>query len=92
MFGLTSDLTLLELSDTNTKLLREFASKAPGTFQHSIQVANLAEEAIYIVKGNSLLVRAGALYHDIGKMDMPMYFIENKFSKKFNKSYQRGNI
>lgn len=78
IFGLTSDVSLLELSDTNGKLLRELASRAPGTFQHSLQVANLAEEAIYTIGGNSLLVRTGALYHDIGKMEMPMFFIENQ--------------
>jgi len=78
LFGFISDVSLLELSDTNGKLLRELASRAPGTFQHSLQVANLAEEAIYTIGGNSLLVRAGALYHDIGKMEMPMFFIENQ--------------
>lgn len=78
IFGFTSDVSLLELSDTNGSLLRELASRAPGTFQHSLQVANLAEEAIYTIGGNSLLVRTGALYHDIGKMEMPMYFIENQ--------------
>jgi cyclic-di-AMP phosphodiesterase PgpH len=78
IFGFTSDVSLLELSDTNGPLLRELASRAPGTFQHSLQVANLAEEAIYKIGGNSLLVRTGALYHDIGKMEMPMYFIENQ--------------
>jgi len=78
LFGFISDVSLLELSDTNGKLLRELASRAPGTFQHSLQVANLAEEAIYKIGGNALLVRTGALYHDIGKMDMPMYFIENQ--------------
>jgi len=78
LFGFISDVSLLELSDTNGKLLRELASRAPGTFQHSLQVANLAEEAIYAIGGNTLLVRTGALYHDIGKMEMPMYFIENQ--------------
>lgn len=78
LFGFISDVSLLELSDTNGKLLRELASRAPGTFQHSLQVANLAEEAIYNIGGNALLVRTGALYHDIGKMEMPMYFIENQ--------------
>ncbi len=78
IFGFTSDVSLLELSDTNGKLLRELATRAPGTFQHSLQVANIAEEAIYSIGGNALLVRAGALYHDIGKMEMPMYFIENQ--------------
>ncbi len=78
IFGFISDVSLLELSDTNGKLLRELASGAPGTFQHSLQVANLAEEAIYSIGGNALLARTGALYHDIGKMEMPMYFIENQ--------------
>lgn len=78
MFGITSDVTLMELTNTNTKLLRDLAFKAPGTFQHSLQVANLAEAAIFKIGGNSLLVRAGALYHDIGKMDNPQYFIENQ--------------
>jgi hypothetical protein len=77
-FGFVSDVTLLELSDTNNKLLRELSKKAPGTFQHSLQVANLAEEAIFKVGGNTLLIRTAALYHDIGKMEAPMYFIENQ--------------
>lgn len=80
VFGFISDVSLLELSDTNGRLLRELASRAPGTFQHSLQVANLAEEAIYNIGGNALLVRTGALYHDIGKMESPMYFIENQAS------------
>ena len=80
LFGFISDVSLLELSDTNRKLLRELASRAPGTFQHSLQVANIAEEAMYVIGGNALLVRTGALYHDIGKMEMPMYFIENQVS------------
>jgi len=78
VFGIITDVTLIELSNTNNKLLRELATKAPGTFQHSMQVANLAESAIYEIGGNALLVRTGAMYHDIGKMDMPMYFIENQ--------------
>jgi putative nucleotidyltransferase with HDIG domain len=78
IFGFLSDLTLMELSDTNQRLLRNLAEKAPGTFQHSMQVANLAEEAIYKIGGNPLLVRTGALYHDIGKMNNPIYFIENQ--------------
>ncbi len=78
VFGLITDVTLLELSNTNNKLLRELALKAPGTFQHSMQMANLAEEAIYEIGGNPLLVRTGAMYHDIGKMDSPLYFIENQ--------------
>ena len=80
MFGYISDVTLLELSDTNNKLLRELNLKAPGTFQHSLQVANLAEEASREIGGNPLLVRTGALYHDIGKMLAPAYFIENQSS------------
>ena len=78
IFGFISDVSLMELSDTNSPLLRELATKAPGTFQHSFQVANLAEEAIFQIGGDALLVRTGALYHDIGKMDMPRYFIENQ--------------
>lgn len=78
VFGITSDVALIELTNTNNKLLRELAFKAPGTFQHSLQVANLAEAAIFKIGGNSLLVRAGALYHDIGKMENPQYFIENQ--------------
>jgi putative nucleotidyltransferase with HDIG domain len=81
LFGLVTDVTLMELTDTNSPLLRELSLHAPGTFQHSMQVANIAEAAIYEIGGNTLLVRAGALYHDIGKMDMPMYFIENQLSE-----------
>ena len=79
-FSLVSDVSLLELSDTNSPLLRDLAQVAPGTFQHSIQVANLAEEGILEIGGNALLVRAGALYHDIGKMKNPQFFIENQIS------------
>jgi putative nucleotidyltransferase with HDIG domain len=82
MFGFLSDLTLMELSDTNQPLLRKLNEKAPGTFQHSLQVANLAEEAAYKIGANPLLVRTGALYHDIGKMSNPMYFIENLSTEK----------
>ena len=78
IFGLVSDVTLLELSNTNTKLLRELNEKAPGTFQHSMQVANLAEAAANEIGANSMLARTGALYHDIGKMQAPMYFTENQ--------------
>ena len=77
-FGITSDVTLMELTNTNSRILRDLAFKAPGTFQHSLQVANLAEAAIFKIGGNALLVRAGALYHDIGKMDNPQYFVENQ--------------
>ena len=68
----------MELSDSNAPLMRELSMKAPGSFQHSLQVANLAEAAIFHIGGNPLLIRAGAMYHDIGKTDMPMYFIENQ--------------
>lgn len=78
LFGIVSDLTLMELTNSNSRLLRELSLKAPGTFQHSLQVANLAEAAIYKIGGNPLLIRAGALYHDIGKMSNPRFFIENQ--------------
>jgi len=80
-FGVVSDLTLLELSDTNSPLLKLLSKEAPGTFQHTMQVANLAEFATEIVGGNTLLVRTGALYHDIGKIANPQYFTENQSSK-----------
>lgn len=80
VFGLITDVTLIELSNTNTKLLRELSAKAPGTFQHSMQVANIAEEVLYEIGGNTLLARTGALYHDVGKMDAPAYFTENQQS------------
>lgn len=78
IFGLISDLSLLELSDTNSKLLKELANIAPGTFHHSLNVANLAEAAANEIGANSLLIRVGALYHDIGKMRNPIYFSENQ--------------
>ncbi len=78
LFGLITDVRLLELSNTNNKLLRELTLKAPGTFQHSMQMANLAEEAVYEIGGNPLLVRTGAMYHDIGKINEPLFFIENQ--------------
>ncbi|NAY93252.1 HDIG domain-containing protein [Muricauda sp. JGD-17] len=78
MFGLISDVSLLELSDTNSKLLKELSNKAPGTFHHSLQVANLAEAAANEIGANAMLVRVGALYHDIGKMDRPTFFTENQ--------------
>lgn len=80
MFGLITDVTLIELSNTNTKLLRELSAKAPGTFQHSMQVANLAEEILYEIGGNTLLARTGALYHDIGKIEAAVFFTENQIS------------
>ncbi len=77
-FGFLSDVSLMELADSNSPLMRELSMKAPGTFQHSLQVANIAEAAIFHIGGNPLIVRAGAMYHDIGKIDFPMYFIENQ--------------
>lgn len=79
-FKFTSDMTLMELSDTNQELLRKLAEKAPGTFQHSLQVANLSEAVIRHIGGNTLLMRTGALYHDIGKLSKPEYFTENQIS------------
>lgn len=78
LFGLVSDESLKELSNTNSKLLRELAEKAPGTFQHSLQVANLCEACANEIHANAMLVRTGALYHDIGKILNPMYFTENQ--------------
>ena len=80
LFDVTTDLTLLELSDTNQKLLKELSLKAPGSFNHSLQVANLAEAAADRIDANALLTRVGALYHDIGKMKKPEYFVENQRS------------
>jgi hypothetical protein len=77
-FRFLSDATLFELSDTNQPLLRRLAEEAPGSFQHSLQVANLAEEAAREIGANHLLVRTGALYHDIGKISAAEYFIENQ--------------
>ncbi len=79
-FGFISDMTLIELSNTNNPLLRRLSMNAPGTFQHSLQVANLAESAANKIGANSLLVRVGALYHDIGKLYAPLFFIENQIS------------
>ncbi|WP_372946087.1 HD family phosphohydrolase [Muriicola sp.] len=78
IFGMISDVSLLELSDTNSRLLKELSNKAPGTFHHSLQVANLAEAAANAVGANAMLTRVGALYHDIGKMNNPTYFTENQ--------------
>ncbi|WP_298500404.1 HDIG domain-containing metalloprotein [uncultured Algibacter sp.] len=78
LFGLVSDVSLLELSDTNTKLLKELSNKAPGTFHHSLNVANLAEASANEIGANAMLVRVGALYHDIGKMKNPTYYTENQ--------------
>lgn len=78
VFGVTTDFTLIELSDTNKPLLKELMTKAPGTFHHSLQVANLAEAAATAIKANALLCRVGAMYHDIGKIIKPEYFVENQ--------------
>ena len=78
IFGFTSNVTLVELSDINNPLLRRLAREAPGTFQHSIQVSTLAAEAASAIGANTLLVRTGALYHDIGKLDAPIYYTENQ--------------
>ncbi len=78
VFGLISDVSLLELSDTNSVLLKELSNKAPGTFHHSLNVANIAEAAANEIGANGMLVRVGALYHDIGKMINPTYFTENQ--------------
>lgn len=78
LFRFTSDVTLMELSNFNMKLLRQLSENAPGTFQHSIQVSNLAAAAAMKVGGNSLLVRTGAMYHDIGKLENPIFFTENQ--------------
>ena len=78
IFGLISAITLVELTNINSDLMMKFAEQAPGTFQHSLQVSNLATEAAKKINANSLLVRTGALYHDIGKMKNPQYFIENQ--------------
>ena len=80
IFSLVSDVSLLELTDTNSVLLRRLSDEAPGTFQHSLQVANLAEMGALEIGGNALLSRAGAIYHDVGKLKNPMYFIENQSS------------
>ncbi|MDZ7805676.1 MAG: HDIG domain-containing protein [Gracilimonas sp.] len=78
IFGITTDFTLIELGDTNQPLLKDLMNKAPGTFHHSLQVANLSEAAASAIGANSLLCRVGSLYHDIGKMVKPDYFIENQ--------------
>ena len=82
VFGLVSDVSLLELTDTNSPLLKELSDKAPGTFHHSLQVANLAEAAANEIDANTLLVRVGGLYHDIGKLKHPNYYTENQSGNK----------
>lgn len=78
MFKITTDFTLLELSDTNHKLLKDLMNEAPGTFHHSLQVANLAESAASAIGANALLCRVAAMFHDVGKIEKPGYFIENQ--------------
>jgi putative nucleotidyltransferase with HDIG domain len=78
LYGVTSDLTLIELLDTEHPLLKQLAQRAPGTYQHSLQVATIAEEVAKRIGANALQVHVGALYHDIGKMKTPQYFIENQ--------------
>ena len=78
IFGLVSDVSLLELTNTNSPLLKDLSEKAPGTFYHSLAVSNLAEAVAVQISANVMLVRVGALYHDIGKMKNPNYFIENQ--------------
>jgi len=78
LYGFTSTVTLVELSDINNPLLRRLAEEAPGTFQHSMQVSTLAAEAARAIGANTQLVRTGALYHDIGKLDGPIFFTENQ--------------
>lgn len=79
LFGMTSVVTLVELSDINNPLLRDLSRECPGTFQHSMAVSNLASEAAHKIGANVQLVRAGALYHDIGKIDNPAFFTENQY-------------
>ena len=78
LFHFISSITLVELTDINSELLHTLAERAPGTFQHSMQVSNLAAEAAKTIGANALLVRTGALYHDIGKMTDPLYYVENQ--------------
>jgi putative nucleotidyltransferase with HDIG domain len=82
LFGITTDITLLELSDMNHPLLKRLAIEAPGTYQHSMVVGNLCEQAAESIGANALLARVGAYYHDIGKIEIPEYFVENQLSVK----------
>ncbi len=80
LFGFLSNVSLIELSNMNSDFMLKFAEIAPGSFQHSMQVSNLAAEATREINGNALLVRVGALYHDLGKMENPLYFTENQLN------------
>lgn len=80
IFGMTTNLTLMELSNTSHEALRELSRRAPGTFQHSVQVANISEDLMNEIGGDALLAKVGALYHDIGKVRNPQYFTENQTS------------
>jgi putative nucleotidyltransferase with HDIG domain len=82
LFGFTTDITLLELSDLNNPLLKRLSLEAPGTYHHSILLGNLAEAAAKAINANPLLARVGAYYHDIGKMEIPEYFVENQLGIK----------
>ena len=90
VFNLVSQTRLVELTDTNNKLLRELNAKAPGTFQHSLQVMNMVDEAGHAVHANVALLRAAALYHDIGKMRNPLCFIENSSRTPGSPNYHNG--
>ena len=92
IFNLVSNSRLAEMADTSAKLLRELEQKAPGTFQHSLQVMNMADAAARAIDVNPLLLRVGALYHDIGKMNNPMCFIENEslLNKSEDQKYHTG--
>ena len=92
IFNLVSNSRLAELADTSSSLLRELEQKAPGTFQHSLQVMNMADAAARAIDANPLLLRVGALYHDIGKMSNPMCFIENEsmLNKAEDQKYHSG--
>ncbi|MBI5266300.1 MAG: HDIG domain-containing protein [candidate division Zixibacteria bacterium] len=82
MFSITTDITLLELSDLNHPILKRLAMEAPGTYHHVIQVGNLSETAAKAIGANSLLARVGSYYHDIGKIEIPEYFVENQLGVK----------
>lgn len=93
IFGLISDYSIIEYTNSNSKILRELSVKAPGTFQHCIQVANIAEDLILEIGGNAMLIRAGALHHDIGKTVYPMFYTENQntgFSPHSEMTYEES--